>query len=248
MSTAKMGYICAKDIVDFVSTPEMHEKLGGKMTISEWTARRWLHKLDWRYKKLTNGMYIDGHECPDFGFPVPGGHPFHLITQTQDESIYYAHNRRKTKWTHSSERPKPVCKGEGPLIMPGKNCDGYFSMDEPLEQVDKAIDIFEARMNGFATGLWLFDNAPSHQKRAADALSAHYMLKNPLQTWVPKGGAHMRPGQLPNGLLQHFYFPDDYPQYPGWFKGMEMIIQEHGLWPDDGWLKVQCNGFNFIQS
>jgi len=28
---------------------------------------------------------------------------------------------------------------------------------------DCAIDIFEHKMNGFVTGLFLFDNAPSHQ-------------------------------------------------------------------------------------
>lgn len=149
MTIAKTGYIRAKDIVDFVSTPEMHDKLGGKLTISERTARRWLHKLDWRYKKLANGMYIDGHERADVveyrskfverwveyekrmvtydndgnishipkGFPIPGGCPFRLIMATQDESTYYAHDRRKTKWIHSSERAKPVRKGEGSLLM-----------------------------------------------------------------------------------------------------------------------------------
>lgn len=149
MTIAKTGNIRTKDIVDFVSTPEMHDKLGGKLTISELTACRWLHKLDWQYKKLANGMYIDGHERADVveyrskfverwveyekrmvtydndgnishipkGFPIPGGCPFRLIMATQDESTYYAHDRRKTKWIHSSERAKPVRKGEGSLLM-----------------------------------------------------------------------------------------------------------------------------------
>lgn len=39
-------------------------------------------------------------------------------------------------------------------------------------QVDKAIDIFEGLTQGWAQGLFLFDNAPSHQKRALDAISA----------------------------------------------------------------------------
>ena len=46
----------------------------------------------------------------------------------------------------------------------GKNRDGYFDGEDLLQQVENAIDIFEAKTNGFATGLFLFDNAPSHQK------------------------------------------------------------------------------------
>ena len=53
----------------------------------------------------------------------------------------------------------------------GKAQDGYFDNDDLVLEVDKAIDIFEGKTNGFATGLFLFDNAPSHQKRAQDALS-----------------------------------------------------------------------------
>jgi hypothetical protein len=46
----------------------------------------------------------------------------------------------------------------------GKNRDGWFDGEDLLQQVEDTIDIFEAKSNGFATGLFLFDNAPSHQK------------------------------------------------------------------------------------
>ena len=58
------------------------------------------------------------------------------------------------------------------IFKAGKSRDGWFSADDLLEQVDRAIDVFEQRTNGFATGLFIFDNAPSHQKRAPNALSA----------------------------------------------------------------------------
>jgi len=61
----------------------------------------------------------------------------------------------------------------------GKNRDRYFDADDLLQQVDNAIDIFEAKTNRFATGLFLFDNTLSHQRRALDALSAWKMPKNP---------------------------------------------------------------------
>ena len=33
---------------------------------------------------------------------------------------------------------------------------------------------------------------------------------------------------------QDLYFPEDHPTMPGWFKGMETIICECGLWPQRG--------------
>jgi hypothetical protein len=57
------------------------------------------------------------------------------------------------------------------------NRDGYFDADDLLQQVDNAINIFESKTNGFATALFLFDNAPSHQRRAPDARSARKMPK-----------------------------------------------------------------------
>ena len=50
------------------------------------------------------------------------------------------------------------------LFKAGKNRDGWFAAEDLLKQVDHAIDIFEGKTNGRAMGLFLFDNALSHQK------------------------------------------------------------------------------------
>ena len=66
--------------------------------------------------------------------------------------------------------------------------------------MENAIDIFEAKTNNFVTGLFMFDNAPSHQKQAPDALSARKMLKNPNQRWMNmKGEPRMWNGWYMNG-------------------------------------------------
>ncbi|KAF7304186.1 hypothetical protein MIND_00650700 [Mycena indigotica] len=189
------------------------------------------------------------------GFPLKGsqaGRPFRLYHITHNESTFYANDRRKAMWIYDSFKNKPLPKGEGVSIMvsdfltpdwgrlvheemqarvlfrAGKNHDGYFWSEDLLATTDNAIDIFEAKTNGLATGLFMFDNAPSHQKRAADALSARKMPKGPHETWGQQ--PRMRPGMLPDGVTyQSLYFPDNHPTMAGWFKGMEQIIRERGL-------------------
>jgi len=43
--------------------------------------------------------------------------------------------------------------------------------------------------------------------------------------------------------LQDLYYPNDHPEMPEWFKGMEQIIRERGLWPENG-LNAQCENVN----
>ena len=77
----------------------------------------------------------------------------------------------------SLQNLSPVYSKARLIFQPGKNRDGWFTADHLLNQVDNAIDIFEDIMNGYAQALFLFDNAPSHRKRADDALSARLMVK-----------------------------------------------------------------------
>ncbi|KAG2124867.1 hypothetical protein DEU56DRAFT_703926, partial [Suillus clintonianus] len=173
-----------------------------------------------------------------------------LIKVTQDESTFTMYDRRQTKWDHEDAK-QPEAKGEGPSLMvsgmlteewgelrhgdsesrvlfkAGKNRDGYFNNDNLVKQVDNAIDIFEEKTHGFKRALFLFDNATSHQKRAPDAPSARKMVKNPKRAWTHQpNGPKMRDTTLHDGTQQKFYFADDHPTMPGWFKGMQVILDE----------------------
>lgn len=66
----------------------------------------------------------------------------------------------------------------------------------------------------------------------------------PKKEWMHlSNGLRMRSTTLPNSEHQLFYFPEDHPSMPGWFKGMEVIIWERGLWPE-GDVLSQCPGFH----
>jgi hypothetical protein len=76
-----------------------------------------------------------------------------------------------------SKNHSPVHSKARVIFKPGKNRDGWFTADHLLAQGNRAIDIFDGLTGGYAQGLFLFDNAPSHQKWADDALSARLMVK-----------------------------------------------------------------------
>ncbi|KIO30087.1 hypothetical protein M407DRAFT_69583 [Tulasnella calospora MUT 4182] len=203
-------------------------------------------------------------------------HTLRVEQVAHDESTFYAHDQRKTRWIPEGESPIPAKKGEGISLMAsdfcspslgwlrspdgsrearllfraGKNRDGWFDSEDILQQTDLAIDLFEENFPlGNVIGLFCFDNAPSHQKRAPDALSARRMPKG-TKFWpkkVPDNYVRMRAGKLPNGAQQDFWYPDDHPnkELARKFKGMKIILKERGRWPNTTpEPKAECDGFN----
>jgi len=69
------------------------------------------------------------------------------------------------------------CREACIVFKPGKNHDGYFTVKELIEQVECAIRIFEAKTNGLAQGLFMFNNALGHMKCALDVITARGMVK-----------------------------------------------------------------------
>ncbi|TFL04064.1 hypothetical protein BDV98DRAFT_581085 [Pterulicium gracile] len=78
---------------------------------------------------------------------------------------------------------------------------------------------------GESQALLMFDNAPSYQKQAEDALLARKMPKGPKNVW-PTQGPWMQDRKLPNSQPQLFCYPANHTKWPGWFKGMEQFIRE----------------------
>ena len=58
-------YIKAEDIVQYYAQPEILAHLKRMKTILLATARRWLEKMGYHWKRNHRGLYVDGHECAD---------------------------------------------------------------------------------------------------------------------------------------------------------------------------------------
>ena len=220
--------ITAKKLMDFLHGNDIKEKYGIENNISHKTACRYLQALGYRYHSTPKGQYVDGHEREDVVLyrtkvflpkwkkfmnqmatwdkelneylPSDGGK--RIIAWFHDESVFYAHDRRKKGWYHKDSSAKPYAKGEGASLMiadfvsadfgwltsadekqsarrifkPGKNRDGYFSNEDIIEQANEAIDILQESYLEYGHIL-IYDNATTHLKRAEDALSARKMPK-----------------------------------------------------------------------
>ncbi|KAG6871067.1 hypothetical protein C0995_008664 [Termitomyces sp. Mi166 len=128
------------------------------------------------------------------------------------------------------------------IMKPEKNCDGYFSSDDTVEQANEAIDIMTDDYLEYKH-VMVYDNIPSRFKHSKGAISAKKMPKSILKderNWLIevikrtpdrkpvynpdstlwKIKIPMRDGTLPNGQPQPLYF-DKNSEHPRVFKGMD---------------------------
>ncbi|KAH9854542.1 hypothetical protein C2E23DRAFT_912171 [Lenzites betulinus] len=165
-------YVRAMDIVEFLSDPAVQQQFGLNDTIALSTAQGWMHELGYRWKKVSNGQYVDGHEREevvkyrqDFYLPALnslcprlhhlaaphvstyGPRQGHVRILWHDESIFYAHDRRTVRWVHNREKSVPRAKGEGASLMVS---DLFCAEDSWVESEDgkkKARRLFKPGKN-----------------------------------------------------------------------------------------------------
>jgi hypothetical protein len=131
-------------------------------------------------------------------------------------------------------------------LRPGKSRDGYFTNERVIQQLRDAIKVAQTRFPD-QTHVFVYDNAPSHAKRPAEAISARHMPKFPsANVLFPDSQGRkivrMEDGTLRDGTRQTFYFPDDHATFPGMFKGMAQILRERGL-NHIAEKRAECTGF-----
>ena len=133
------------------------------------------------------------------------------------------------------------------LFKVGKNQEGYFTAQDILKQVEKAIDILE-KYYPDQDHVLVYDNVSTHQKWPDGSLSAQKMPKftskpesnwlikvdavdaNGRQIYAPNGKVlktkiQMEDAAFADGTKQPLYFPLGHEK-EGLFKGMQVIMQE----------------------
>ena len=95
------GFLKAEDVIEIVTSPEIQaifmQKGITKASISVKTALYWLDRLGWRYGKLKNGMYLDGHERPDV-----------VDYRQQFVECWMGYEQHFHRWDHDeTELPRP---------------------------------------------------------------------------------------------------------------------------------------------
>ncbi|KAJ7622725.1 hypothetical protein DFH06DRAFT_1009349, partial [Mycena polygramma] len=146
-------FITADKLVEYLSREDVMDKHGLDKKISVRTARRYLNDLGYRFTTEKKGQYSDGHERDDVvyyreevylpslkGFQdrscifdadgsvttpslPPGAR--RTVIWYHDESIFYAHDRRRKSWYHKDAPATPYKKGDGVSYMVAD----YFSAD-----------------------------------------------------------------------------------------------------------------------
>lgn len=218
----------------------------------------------------------------DSGWDIPPEVARALVIWHHDESTFYANDRRYNCWVPPGATAKPYAKGEGASLMiahfvsadygwlqspdgsetagvlfrAGKNREGYFTNDDILSQFETAVQIVKKYFPG-DDHIFLYDNATTHLKRDAGALSASKMTKGPSEKFFVEVNVTDENGKPVyssdgkilkekrrmgnatfNGVEQPLYFPDDHPTHPGQFKGMAQILTKRGY--DISRKKAQC--------
>ncbi|CAG8855410.1 29187_t:CDS:2, partial [Gigaspora margarita] len=101
-----------------------------------------------------------------------------LVWVTHDETTFYVYDGPHSVWGPEGEQPLRK-KGLGSTVhVLGANRDGYWDSVKLLEQVRRAIRIFE-RTHPECVGIFAFDNATSHKAFYEDALVASKMNLGP---------------------------------------------------------------------
>ncbi|KAI0039257.1 hypothetical protein FA95DRAFT_1585324 [Auriscalpium vulgare] len=213
------------------------------------------------FNELVRPWDPDGNEVEDENSPRPRNR--RVVIWFHDESTFYANDRRKTAVPRAKDMvsadygflrcPGPDGEKEAARVYfkAGKNREGYFTNDDILRQVAKAMDILDKHYPNDCH-IFVFDNATTHQKRADDALSARRMQKFPSENFfvernvigsdgkpvygpdgkILKEKVRMADATLADGTPQPLYFPDDH-ELAGCFKGMARLLEERGfLQPD----------------
>uniref|UniRef100_U9TTT3 Uncharacterized protein n=1 Tax=Rhizophagus irregularis (strain DAOM 181602 / DAOM 197198 / MUCL 43194) TaxID=747089 RepID=U9TTT3_RHIID len=120
-------------------------------------------------------------------------------------------------------------------LIPGKNQEGYWTMNHLLEQVkSKAIPIFEA-LFPTCIAVFAFDNSSNHAAFLPDALVASKMNHFPGGKQLVMRSTTWGDNNQQDMCFSNDYFDEKLREKP---KGMKQILLERGKWKEG--LRADC--------
>jgi len=178
-----------------------------------------------------------------------------IVFITHNESTFNSNHGRKRIWINEDKSPlckkgrgqglhvsdflSPIGRLEGGSVCEILKCGGdvWWTGEDMLEQLTKkAIPSFESSFPR-CQALFAFDNAKSHQKYASDALRTGKMNLSPggKNTVPMRDGWFFKDGNSGEIQKQSMMLMD------GQLKGLRIVLQERGLWPQGRKLLTQCS-------
>lgn len=223
-------WIRALDIVQYTSRPEVKARLKLKKTISLATAKIWMGRMGYRWKKDPAVQYIDGHERDDVVYyrqtvflPLwstlevrlrswtadnievdrgEGGR--RIVVWFHDESTFYANDRRKVRWVKDGETAVPRAKGEGPSLMVADLVSADYGWLASPDGTETARRLFRAGKN--REGYFTSDDIIAQANAAMSILSKYYpdddhvLVFDNASTHLKRANDALSAKQMPKGI------------------------------------------------
>ncbi|RPB05507.1 hypothetical protein L873DRAFT_1825217 [Choiromyces venosus 120613-1] len=204
-----------------------------KLALSSRSARAWLLKLGWNWKEVKRGVYHNGHERADPRMlewdetltiiekeQVVGVKPIVFITH--DECTFNSNDGRKRIWIHNDKAPlRKKGRGQGLHVSDFLTPVGRLGGGDVCEIMKCGGDVW-----------W----------------TGELMLKQLTEKAIPAFEKAF-PGcqglfAFDNAKIHQKYAPDALQSMmgrDGRLKGLQIVLQERGLWPSGRKFLTQCS-------
>ncbi|KAF9515666.1 hypothetical protein BS47DRAFT_1371942 [Hydnum rufescens UP504] len=264
---SKGKYIAAHDIIWYISGPSVKECFGLKRIISLSMATQWLKIMEYQWEKEPMGQYA--MDMNEMIWNKEGIESTFYAHDHQKHHWVYSKETAKPiqKGEGASLMVSDFCSADyGWLCSPEGEEASILFKPEIYDQVSVAAKL-ATKLYPPNNHVFAFDNATTHTKCLEDTLSAMKMPKKmslkgknflcevtrhdgsgkPVLDSsgnVVKDKMQMHDGTVLDGSPQCVYFTPNH-QYTSQFKGMAVILKEHGVDVDGLKLKAQCGKGGF---
>ncbi|THU79841.1 hypothetical protein K435DRAFT_696926 [Dendrothele bispora CBS 962.96] len=251
--TEEGGYVCGRNVVEFVELPETQQWIekkypGSKATISLRTGQRWLKAMEWRFGQKPNGQFKDGHEREDVKRYQEGFCKRWL--EYEKRMVLYDNDGKIESWPTAFPVPQgrfrfrlvPVTHDESTFYANDRRKRGFYHPDQPSSLKPKGGDGASLMVSEFLTREWgrltcgdepdcqarIFFEAGSARDGYFTAEDIHAQVDNAIDIFEAKSGGTMTALFLFDNATTHT------KRAPNALSARKMPKGPHSHWPAPG--------------